>query len=209
MRRPAGCAAGRRVLAAGHRGSERYGGACLLPPAPPLIGAALPPAPIPPPPSPHWQTPNTKDPLYAAYRDARGKQKPRGSAGELGDDTAAPVAISFGSASGSGVPVPPKSAAAMARAEASAAASTAAATAAAAPRARSILEMFERSAAWTLKELAEGMGLKEADIKAEVAEKCDYLRSGKFARHWLCKVALRTPRMPVPDAQAEAVRQAE
>lgn len=101
------------------------------------------------------------------------------------------------------------SGAAAARAAAAAAASTAAAAAARAaapPRARSLLEMFERGAAWTLKDIAEGLGAKEGDVRAEVAEKCDYLRSGPFAKHWLVKAVFRTPRMPLPDPAAEAAR---
>jgi hypothetical protein len=50
------------------------------------------------------------------------------------------------------------------------------------------------------------VGRAEADVRAEVAEKCDYLRSGKFARHWLVKPMFRTPKMPQPEKEAEAVR---
>jgi hypothetical protein len=139
-----------------------------------------------------------KDPLYGAYRDARNKRAARGEAGEVGD-----AELNIGGGGGGG-------GAAAARAAASAAASSAAAASASAsaapPRARSLLELFERAAAWTLKDIAEGLGAREADVRAEVAEKCDYLRSGKWAKHWLVKAVYRTPAMPKPEAEAEAVR---
>jgi hypothetical protein len=88
----------------------------------------------------------------------------------------------------------------------SAASSSAAGGGKAAPKAKSLLGMFELGAAWTIKELADGLGLREADIKAQVQERCDYVRAGPFNKRWLCKAEFRTPSMPQPDPEAAANR---
>lgn len=70
----------------------------------------------------------------------------------------------------------------------------------------SVLQLFERSGHWRLADAAQIMGLREADAKIRVKEVADYVRAGKFAKHWICKVEFRTPAMPLPDENALANR---
>jgi len=69
-----------------------------------------------------------------------------------------------------------------------------------------VLQLFERSGHWRLADAARLLGLREADAKPLMKDFADYVRAGKFAKHWICKVEFRTPAMPVPDESALANR---
>lgn len=72
------------------------------------------------------------------------------------------------------------------------------------PRPRTVLEAFERNAYWTLKNLAEAIGTREADLRADVTQYCDYIRSGEYSRHYVLKPQYLTTGMPVPDSSIDA-----
>ena len=69
-----------------------------------------------------------------------------------------------------------------------------------------VLQLFERAAHWRLADAARMLGLREADAKPLMKDFADYVRAGKFAKHWICKVQFRTPAMPAPDENALANR---
>ena len=69
-----------------------------------------------------------------------------------------------------------------------------------------VLQLFERSGHWRLADAARMLGLREADAKPLMKDFADYVRAGKFAKHWICKVEFRTPAMPMPDESALANR---
>ena len=74
---------------------------------------------------------------------------------------------------------------------------------------RTLLEMFEAKAHWKKAEIvatlrAQGWG--EDRIEAEIKDKSDYVRSGKFNAHYICKVVFTVPSMPPVDPSASAAR---
>ena len=70
----------------------------------------------------------------------------------------------------------------------------------------SVLQAFEHAPHWKLTDLARVCGGKQDAVKEELQRVADYVRAGKFARNWICKVEYRTPGMPAPDSEATSNR---
>lgn len=60
-------------------------------------------------------------------------------------------------------------------------------------------ELFERAAYWSIKEMCEATGKKEAELKASIAETCDYIRSGPHRGTYRLKPAFVTATSVKPD----------
>jgi hypothetical protein len=74
---------------------------------------------------------------------------------------------------------------------------------------KTLLEMFEAKAHWKKAEIVAGLraqGWGEDRIEAEIKDKSDYVRSGKFNAHYICKVVYTVPSMPPVDPSAAAAR---
>ena len=92
--------------------------------------------------------------------------------------------------------------AAAASAAAAAAAGAAAATTADAERLRpaaSVYDCFERAAYWSVKDLAAATGARDADLRVELQQTCDYIRAGKNVGTFRLKPAFRTTTSVPPD----------
>jgi hypothetical protein len=75
------------------------------------------------------------------------------------------------------------------------------------PRARTVLEAFTLAPHWTLRALAESLGVADPDaLRPAVLEVADYVRAGPFARHYILKPENRAPGCPAPDPEAEKYR---
>lgn len=79
----------------------------------------------------------------------------------------------------------------------------AASTIGAVPKVGSVLELFEIGAYWSIKQICEGTGTKEGDVRPLVIQYCDYLRSGDHSRRYILKKQYRTHKTPMPDAADE------
>ncbi len=71
-----------------------------------------------------------------------------------------------------------------------------------------MLELFERRAHWKREEAKEALrgSMDDKEVAAELKKKGDYLRSGRFTGHYICKTAFCTLTMPKPDPMAEEAR---
>lgn len=144
--------------------------------------------------------PDPADPAYGKYVAQRSKAKKpapgqaRGTSLADGDVVASIMAARR--------EAPPLAALAAADAAAEAAAARAPATSTV-PRATSVLELFEKGALWTLKNMMEATGKKDAEVRADAQKYCDYIRSGDYARYYILKKHLRNQRTPLPDPEVE------
>jgi hypothetical protein len=68
------------------------------------------------------------------------------------------------------------------------------------PRARSVLEAFEKAPVWSLRQLAESTGASEGSLRADAAKYADYVRAGPWAGSYVLKAEFRSASSaPMPD----------
>jgi hypothetical protein len=85
---------------------------------------------------------------------------------------------------------------------------TGAAAASAAVPPKTVLELFERQPHWKRDEAVTALQghLESKEVLEDLRRKGDYLRSGRYIGHYICKTSFRTPNMPKPDPVAEEAR---
>lgn len=64
------------------------------------------------------------------------------------------------------------------------------------PRARSVLEAFEKAPVWSLRQLMESTGQPEPPVRADVQAYCDFQRAGPHAGKYTLKAQYRTAATP-------------
>lgn len=73
------------------------------------------------------------------------------------------------------------------------------------PRARSVLEAFEKAPVWSLRQLAESTGASEGALRADAAKYADYVRAGPWAGSYVLKAEFRSAASaPMPADPVEA-----